>query len=57
MLSFCKQFCRCSLCISLFTCVYKKMPRICKYIQSFTRVCSVKHWIRLHLPTYWQVCL
>jgi hypothetical protein len=22
--------------------VYKKMPRICKYIQSFTQVCSVQ---------------
>jgi hypothetical protein len=28
--------------ISLFTDVYKKMPRVCKYIQSFTWVCSVK---------------
>jgi hypothetical protein len=26
----------------LFAFVYNKMPRICKYIQSSTRVCSVK---------------
>jgi hypothetical protein len=28
--------------ISLFTDVYKKIPRVCKYIQSFTQVCSVE---------------
>jgi hypothetical protein len=37
----CTRLSSCAFLCSL-PCMYKKMPRVCKYIQSFTQVCSVK---------------
>jgi hypothetical protein len=48
----------CFQCTSLFAAVYKKMPRVCKYIQSFTQVRSVKSSMESgYLPQQSSACV